>query len=90
MGSRFQHCYQDVQMCHGSRNRKNRFMLIPLVFEGGRDDGGTKRGGAFRTEASERRVRNTRHSRDANCRTTSSPMLYLAPVMRAMPGIDKP
>ena len=45
---------------------------------------------AFRTEASERPVRNTRHPRVANCRTTSSPMPLLAPVTRAMPGIDKP
>src|SRR6188472_3957991 len=45
---------------------------------------------ALRTEASERPVRNTRHPRVANCRTTSSPMPLLAPVTKAMPGIDKP
>src|SRR6476661_6758830 len=44
---------------------------------------------AFRTEASKRPVRNTRHPRAANCRTTSSPMPLLAPVTRAIPGVDK-
>src|SRR5688572_31806848 len=66
-------------------------MLIRLVMSRGT---GTTEGpsgeAAFRTAASERPVRNTRHPRVANCRTTSSPMPLLAPVTKAMPGIEKP
>src|SRR6188474_1163175 len=66
-------------------------MLILLVMSSGTGVTDAPSGeAALRTEANERPVRNTRHPRVANCRTTSSPMPLLAPVTKAMPGIDKP
>src|SRR6187549_3720691 len=66
-------------------------MLILLVMSRGTGvTDGPSGEAALRTEANERPVRNTRHPRVANCRTTSSPMPLLAPVTKAMPGIDKP
>src|SRR6185503_8451718 len=66
-------------------------MLILLVMSRGTGVTDAPSGeAALRTEANERPVRNTRHPRVANCRTTSSPMPLLAPVTKAMPGIDKP
>ena len=65
-------------------------MLIRLVTSRGTGvTEGPSGEAAFRTAASERPVRNTRHPRVANCRTTSSPMPLLAPVTRAMLGIEK-
>src|SRR4026209_3044351 len=66
-------------------------MLILLVMSSGSGvTDATSGEAALRTEANARPVRNTRHPRVANCRTTSSPMPLLAPVTKAMPGIDKP
>src|SRR6476646_5847038 len=66
-------------------------MLIRLVTSRGTGvTEGPSGEAAFRTEASARPVRNTRHPRVANCRTTSAPIPLLAPVTRAMPGIDEP